>query len=519
MLKISLVLDGFYFVRSYFLITVLLCTNVGSAQTYFEDVSAAAGVVVQHQLYGVELGTGQAWMDVNNDGFEDLVLSNQNGDNYLYVNSQNGSFIELNQYDGIKLPLSHDFGVSITDYNNDGFQDVFISSYGQNKLLKNVAGSAFEDVSLLMGLEEDSYSIAATWADINNDGWLDLYVLNYSVENDLDEADRLYLNNQGLNFIDITADLMPLSHLAKHGLAVQFVDYDLDGDMDLYVVNDKLEQNTLWRNDGSATDSCGLYVCFTDVSVLTQTNRAVWGMGIAIADYDLDGDFDFYFSSIGEQVLLQSQVSQGSTIFIEQSNHSGLNFNAVGWATVFIDINNDQFNDAYLATANTTANKSDRVYINNQNGQFIDESINSGITDLLSTIGAAKGDYNNDGKVDLVVGNWGENYLLYQNTAVNNNHWVKVKLVGGDDINQLAIGSRVTVTTTDGKELVDYVVSGGSHGAGNSLVLHFGMGSASIEDIKVKWPNGVDSHYTQMAVNTQHVLSYPGQIIFENSFD
>ena len=490
-----------------------------STQNYFLYSEFSPSINTDHGIYQNELGTGQAWIDVNNDGHQDLFLTNQNGDNYLLVNDQAGGFFESAQYDTTKLPNSHDFGVSVTDYNNDGYQDLFISSYGQNRLLKNVKGNSFIDVSEAVGLTDNNFSIASSWADINHDGWLDVYVLNYSVENQVAEADKLYLNNGGVNFIDISIDLAPASNLTKHGLAVQFIDFDGDNDMDLYVVNDKLEQNTLWRNDGHASGGCGVYVCFVDVSVSTQTNRAVWGMGIAIADYDLDGDFDFYFSSISEQVLLQSQISQGSATFVEKSNSSGLNFNAVGWGTLFGDFNNDQYPDAYLATANTTPNKRDRLYINNQSKQFADVTALSGIEDLLMTIGAAKGDYDNDGKLDLVVGNWGENYMLYRNTSINKNNWVQFKLEGGQGINALAIGSQVQLKTTDQKVLVDQVVSGGSHGAGNSMVLHFGLGIESIDHVEVIWPDGLISLIQGLAVNTIHTLRYPGDNIFNDGFD
>ncbi|WP_162846851.1 CRTAC1 family protein [Marinicella litoralis] len=490
-----------------------------TAQNYFSDVSNQAGVAINHQLKSGELGMGQGWVDVNNDGYEDLMLTNQSGENYLFINQQDGSFVEMAQYNDIKLPLSQDFGVSVTDFNNDGFQDLFIASWGVNKLLKNINGSSFLDVSDEMGFVDNSYSIASTWADINQDGWLDLYVVNYSVENDSDEADRMYLNNQGANFIDVSSDLTPFTNLTKHGLAVQFIDFDMDNDMDLYVVNDKLEQNTLWRNDGPGSSACGVYVCFTDVSALTQTNRAVFGMGIAIADYDLDGDFDFYFSSIAEQVLLQSQISQGSAVFVEQSNPAGLNFNATGWATIFADFNNDQFPDAYLATANNTPSKRDRLYLNNQSQQFTDVTALSGIEDLYMTVGAAKGDFDNDGKVDLVVGNWGENYMLYKNTSLDANNWIKIKLIGGSGINQLAIGSKVAVNTSNGQELVDQLVSGGSHGAGNSLVLHFGLADETIESVKITWPNGIISLLSGLSANQMHTLTYPGDGIFMQGFE
>jgi hypothetical protein len=500
----------------------LLCVismTCHGGQNHYQQVDFAPSLHPDHTLYDGELGIGQAWIDINNDGFLDLYLSNQNGTNHILINDQNGGFATNTQYADAELPASHDFGVTVTDYNNDGFQDLFISSQGTNKLLKNVNGQSFEDVSVALGLTEDSLSIASTWADINHDGWLDVYVVNFSAENSVNEADQLLLNNQGLGFVDISADLTPATNLIKHGLAAQFIDYDADGDMDLYVINDKQEGNTLWRNDGPATGGCGQTVCFTDVSQSTQTFRPVWGMGIAIADYDLDGDLDFYFSSIGEQVLLQSQFSQGQPWFVDQSSQVGVDFDTTGWATIFLDVNNDRFPDAYLASAATTPSRRDRLYINDQSGALDDVTVNSGIEDLYMTIGAAKGDYDNDGKVDLVVGNWGTNFMLYRNISPGSHNWVKFNLVGGQGINSLAIGARVALVTSGAQTLIDQMVSGGSHGAGNSLIMHFGLGTDTISHVEVIWPNGIRTHHGGLAVNSVHTLTYPGDAVFISGFD
>jgi hypothetical protein len=488
-----------------------------NAQNYYSDVSQVSGFNAIHRSFESQLGMGQAFLDVENDGDEDIIVSNQDGSNYLFINDGAGQFSEMAQYDDVKLALSHSIGISITDYNNDGWQDIFIASYGQNKLLRNNNGLSFTDVSIAMGITADQFSIATTWADINGDGWLDFYVINYTVENNPLEADRFYLNNKGVNFIEISSDLVPSSNLSKHALAVQFIDYDNDGDQDLYVVNDKLEENTLWRNDGKATANCGSYVCFTDVSLITNTNREVFGMGIAIADYDLDGDYDFYFSSIAEQVMLESQISQGSQSFIEKSNTCGLNFDAVGWSTLFLDINNDSYPDAYLATANSNASQSDRLYLNNQNNYFNDTTTTSGINDLLPTIGAAKGDYNNDGKIDLVVGNYNNNYMLYKNTSIDTNNWVKFKLQGRGLVNKLAIGSHIEVTTSSGKKLITSITSGGSHGAGNSLIAHLGLANDTIVSIKILWTDGLVQIIQGLGINSLHVITHPA--IYQDSFE
>lgn len=490
-----------------------------AGQNHYQQVGFGPSITPTHTLYNDELGIGQAWIDINNDGHLDLYLSNQNGANHILINDLNGGFVTNSQYVAGELPASQDFGVSVTDYNNDGFQDLLITSQGTNKLLKNVNGQSFEDVSTAMGLTDDSLSIASTWADINHDGWLDVYVVNFSAENNVNEADQLLINNQGQGFIDISADLAPAANLIKHGLAAQFIDYDADGDMDLYVINDKQEGNTLWRNDGVATGGCGQTMCFTDVSQATQTFRPVWGMGIAIADYDLDGDLDFYFSSIGEQVLLQSQFSQGQTWFVDQSSQAGVDFDTTGWATLFMDVNNDQYPDAYLASAATTPSRRDRLYINDHSGGLDDVTVNSGIEDLYMTIGAAKGDYDNDGKVDLVVGNWGVNFMLYRNISPGSHNWVKLNLVGGQGINTLAIGSRISLVTSSGQTLIDQLVSGGSHGAGNSLIMHFGLGADTISHVDVTWPNGVRTHHGGLAVNNAHTLTYPGGLVFASGFD
>ena len=458
-------------------------------------------------------------VDVNNDGLQDIFVSNQLGPNYLYINQGNGTFAEDPAFANMSMSSDISKGVSVADYNNDGWQDIFVSCHGGNRLFRNNLGVSFTEVTQTAGIVDSGDSFVSAWNDVNNDGWLDLFVTNYPADLGNDTYDILYMNNGDGTFTDASSDF-DLSQTSKSALAVQFIDYDNDGDQDLYVVNDKNQGNTLWRNDGPAVPGCGTHWCFTDVSVSSNSNREVWGMGIAIADYDMDGDYDFYFSSIGEQVLLQNQTSQGQPVFIERSNESGLNFDSAGWATIFADFDNDGWEDAYLATFGTENQNADRVYLNAANGAFTDISATGGITNLLVTQGAAQGDLDNDGKVDMLVGNMGSHYSLYRNSVVNSHHWIKIHLNGQSPINRNAIGTRVLVRSSDGKTRMRTLTSGGSHAAGNELNLHFGLGSATITQIDVRWPDGSVTMLDDVASNQFLVIDYEApEAVFRSGFE
>ncbi len=501
------------------LVSVMLTTTVNCQ--YFDDVSVSSGAGVPHasSTYGV----GQAWIDVNNDGFQDIYVSNQLGPNHLLLNQGNETFIELPQYNNVQLSLQQCVGVSVADYNSDGWDDIYVNCLGGNHLFKNNQGNSFTDVTASAGVGDSCNSQVSAWADINNDGFLDLYVVNYNTGEALVNIpieDSFYLSNGDGTFTDISSDLDSASIL-KPGLAVTFFDFDNDGDQDLYVVEDKMQGNVLWRNDGIATISCGVHWCFTNVSSSTNAGVQVNGMGVATADIDNDGDYDLYFSSIGNQVLLINQLSQGSQTFVDVSATSVLNVaGTAGWATAFFDYDNDKYLDAMIATYGQTSATSEKLFKGNGDTTFVDVTASSGIADNAPTEGIAIADFNNDGLLDVLKANKNSAYLLYKNTISNTNNWMEIKLIGGYGINKNAIGSRVGLVLNTGETLIREVTSGDARGAGNQRVLHFGLGASTVSAMNIMWSNGdeqVVPTYNLNAYNTIEYSSYA--MVFENSFE
>lgn len=488
----------------------------------FTDISVSSGVNIPHE--GHVFGIGQAWIDVNNDNHLDVYVTSQEGPNQLLFNQGNETFEAVAGFENLNVSNQACNGVTVADYDNDGWDDIYVTCIGDNYLFKNSQGTGFIDVTTVSGTNDVNNSQVSAWADINNDGWLDLYVVNYnnglSRINGVNTAkDSLFLSNADGTFININSDLSDIN-LLKPGLAVTFFDYDNDGDQDLYVVIDRLHGNVLWRNEGPATNQCGQYWCFTDVSIQTHTDASIYGMGISTGDIDLDGDLDMYFTSIGEQVLLISQIAQGSEVFQDVSSSSILNAPGAGWATLFFDYDNDGLLDAALATSGNENSDGDKIFRGLGNGAFTDESVGSGFVDVLFTEGLAFGDFNNDGLLDVLKGNRDSGYSLLKNTVNNTNKWLEFKLVGAGAVNKNAIGSRVIVTTNDGKVIIREVTSGNSRGAGSQLSLHFGIGSASVNTVKIDWADGSQEYFTDYSVNNHNiVLHHSLRGIFTNGFE
>ena len=471
-----------------------------SMNDVFVEVTIPMGISMTHSAVTGELSMGQAWGDVDNDGLLDLYMTDNDGPNGLYRN--NGSnFTHYSPLAAqVALTGSLSAGAMFADYDNDGWSDLYVTGTGDNKLFRNNQGLEFIDVTAVAGVADSEWGKTAAWGDYDQDGYLDLYTVNFA-------PDSLFHNNRDGTFTEVSNMLDPVQ-IAKPGYVASFLDYDNDGDLDIYVVNDHEEGNVLWRNDGYG---CGHW-CFTDVSIPTNSNVQVSGMGLAIGDYDNDGDLDMYFSHAGPQVLLQNQTSQGSPIFIDVSAAAGVNFNAIGWGNVFIDYDNDGWPDLYLATMDPVPTLANRLYRNQTNGTFWDTTATSGAANTGPTLGLAYADYNQDGWLDIVIGNRDEGYHLYQNQGLvgQGNHWLSVKLVGGGPVNHDAIGGRVYVTTANAFTQLQEVKSGSSLGAGNQLALHFGLGNQSIDQIKVVWPDGVSETFTQtVPVDQMWQLEYP----------
>ncbi len=310
-------------------------------------------------------------------------------------------------------------GASFSDFDNDGWADLYVLNYGANVLYRNEQGQGFTNVTVQAGVGDTGDGRTASWADYDGDGWLDLYVANWSCEPlcghpSLGDRDRLYHNNGDGTFDDVIGLLEGGGSTTGAGFVATWVDYDNDGDPDIYLVNDEFINpvgNMLWRNDGPGCDGW----CFTQVAKEAGANTYVMGMGLGTADYDNDGDFDFYFSNVGLMTLLQNQ---GDGTFENVAADAGVEVDpgAVGWGTVFFDFNNDGWQDIYLALEDMTSRGSpaNPLYENQGDGTFR-RVLDNGADDPDRTVGVAAADWNNDGFVEMVVGNYDEGYKLYQN--------------------------------------------------------------------------------------------------------
>lgn len=482
--------------------------------TIFANISRQAGIT--HTRSGSDRAIGQAWADYNQDGWLDFYVTDTIGPNTLFRSNGDGTFSRPPIADTLALPQAYSGGASFADYDNDGWPDLFVANWGQNTLFHNDQGQGFTDVTTQAGLAADeANSQTASWGDYDNDGWLDLYVANWSCypkcgRPNRGESDRLYHNNGDGTFTDVTHLLNGQTYGA--GFVATFTDYDNDGDLDIYLVNDEFLfpiGNKLWRNDGPGCDGH----CFTEISAQAGANTKVMGMGLATADYDNDSDFDFYFSNAGPMTLLQNQ---GNGTFANMAAQAGVDLpNGIAWGTAAFDYDNDGWQDLYLAVMTTTNHKglaANPLFHNNGDGTFSRVTSGSGAADVGPTMGVATADFDNDGWVDLLIGNKDDGYSLLRNQLGNQseNHWLTVRLIGGGPVNRDAVGAKIAITMPNGITQVREVQNGSSLGAGNDLALHFGVGTAvTIPTLTITWPDGRSQQFTNVPADRQVTLPYP----------
>ncbi len=448
----------------------------------YDDVTGEAGINSPHEVVLGHHAIGQAWGDYDRDGWLDLYLTGGAEPSVLYHNEGDGSFAVAAASPDVALADGATAGAAWGDYDNDGWLDLYVSAKGRNTLLHSEAGLAFTDVTEAAGVGDEGHGAMATWGDFDGDGWLDLYVANHGLS-----VDRLYRNAGDGSFAPASV-LLEGAGQSKAAFAATFLDFDDDGDLDLSVINDHLHGNELHRNDGPG---CGGW-CLTRVSGPSGAGLSINGMGQAVGDFDNDLDLDLYLSDIHTAHLLRSRVAQGEPTFEQVAAAQGVDFPALGWGTVFLDFDNDGWLDLYLATQNEEPALCNRLFRNRGNGTFLDVTAGSGADDTRFSYGVGYADYDHDGLVDLVVGNRGSGYRLLRNTGArgSDHHWVTLKLRGGGPINRDAIGARVTITTSAGEQRMAEVRSGSTMGGGNSMRLHFGLGTTTLERVSIRWPDG-----------------------------
>jgi len=489
------------------LILFLLFSNLVNAQLAFDDVAAQIGV---NYSYGdSEYGGGVSFADFDNDGWDDITYTSDNGDNIYFLKNNDGQF-NLVSFTGISN-TSKTKQVIWVDYDNDGDKDLFITALeGKNSFYINDGEMNFTDISSSIGIfQTDLFTYGASFGDIDNDGDLDLFISNRSPV----DHNYLYRNDSG-TYVDIT-NSSGISLEGQLSFCSIFFDYDKDGLQDIYVSNDKEENiNRLYKNLGDGV--------FQDVSDFSNAGVDVSAMSTTLGDFNNDGWFDIYItntpfsqiSSIVGNVLLKNN---GDGTFTNIATETGTSFDSLGWGSVFLDADNDGFLDLYVSSSlDGSAQFLSSAFYHQQNDEtFIIPQDIGFSSDLRESYSNAIGDINNDGKPEIVVVNDTENNFLWQNNTSNQNNWLKVKLEGVIS-NRDGIGNTIEINV-DGQSQYRYTLAGEGYLSQNSFYEFFGIGEAAeVDYVKVTWTATGETETINNISSNQSIIIKEGSGILSN---
>lgn len=517
----------------------LLAAAAAAPRIRFVNVARQAGLTAVNvnggevsKKYLIETtGSGVAFLDYDNDGWLDIFLVNGSrvegatATNILYRNNHDGTFADVTREAGLARS-GWGQGVCAGDFDNDGFTDLFVTYWGGNVLYRNIRGQRFEEVTERAGLKQAArWSTGCAFLDYDRDGRLDLFVANYLVQ-DLKTAplpgenpycwyrgtpvacgprglpfdtNQLFHNDGDGKFTEVSDKSGIAAAKGHYSLGVLTADFDNDGWPDVYVACDQTP-SILYHNNRNGT--------FTDIALLSGTalgedGKPMSGMGVAAADYDGNGFLDIFRTNFSDEMETLYR-SRGANQFDDATREAGLSHNTrfVGWGCGFLDIDNDGRPDLFLANGHVFPEVDglgldirfqDRaiLYRNIGNGKFSDisEAAGTALLERHCSRGAAFGDFDNDGRVDIVINHQNEPPSLLRNETKDSGHWIAVRLAGVRS-NRSGIGARVRIQA-GGRQQFDEVRSGGSYLSQNDLRLHFGLGPAAKADwIQVTWPSG-----------------------------
>jgi hypothetical protein len=536
---------------------------------HFVDVAAQAGLTapiiygpVDRNDYIVEsMGCGVAFLDYDNDGWLDVLLltgrrladTPDGATIRLYRNNRNGSFTDVTAKSGLGRSVWA-LGVTVGDYDNDGFDDLFIACWGQNILFHNNGDGTFTDVTEKAGLlhEGSRYATGCTWIDYDRDGRLDLFVAHYNVFDRAkvpirgtdpgcnyrsvpvycgpagmpQEPHRLYRNNGDGTFTDVSRKAGLDAVKPGYALTAVAADFDGDGWQDIYVACDTTPSQ-LFRNnhDGTFTE-CGL-----DAGVsLSEDGLTQAGMGIGVGDFNADGYLDIFKTHFRDDTpALYRGAAKGN--YTDVTLRAGLRVETrfVGWGAAILDLDNDGLPDLFFATGMVYPEveakfpaypyKTPRVVYRNLDGIKFEELLEEagpGIVEPHASRGAAFGDFDNDGDVDILVMNMNEPPSLLRNDMKPGNHWLKV-LLNGVASNRSAIGAQVVASYGERKQ-VQAVMAQSSYLSANDRRLHFGLGKEKTASLEIRWPNGAVEKIAEVAADQLVVIKEGAGVVRTDRF-
>ena len=542
----------------YIALSLIFGTSV-SAEVQFVDTTTDAGITFRHvdgrtgEKYLIEtLGSGALFFDFDIDGYPDLYIVNathipppidgkaaqtEHPQNRLYRNNGNGTFTDVTRKAGVG-DTSYGVGCAAADVNNDGYPEIYVTNYGRNRLYYNNGDGTFTDVAQKAGVGDERWGTSSAFLDYDLDGDIDLYVVNYMkfaiADNQwwetrgirtycsptdqitgshfVSEPDILYRNNGDSTFTNVTENA-GISHRAL-GLAVAVGDYDNDGYPDLHIAND-MEADLLYHNNGDGT--------FTETADLTGTGYdgngfPGSGMGNAFGDYNNDGYLDLVVSNAAALPVILYQ-NESAALFSDVSFVAGVGAVTLPyfkWAVELFDYNNDGLLDLFVANGHLQQNislfsdstypQADLLFRNThrQDGtyHFTDASTEVGLTQLPKKVsrGAAFGDYDNDGDIDIFLNNSNQPATLLRNEGGNSNHWLTIQPIGTQS-NVSGIGTKIFVRAGN-LSLFKEVRSGASYLSQSDLRVHFGLGkNSTVDTLEIHWQSGHREQFTNLKSN------------------
>lgn len=491
------------------------------------------------------MGCGVAFIDYDNDGWQDIFVlcgtrlegGVKDCSNRLYKNNRDGTFTDVTTDAGL-LRSGWASSVTVGDYDNDGFEDIFVAYYGQNVLYRNNGNGSFTDVTERAGLMNNgkpTWSSGCTFLDYDRDGNLDLFVSHY-VNLDLDEVqqpgstltcsyrgvpvhcgprglpvttNRLYRNQGDGTFKDVTEVSGIASATPTYAMTAVAADFDEDGWTDIFVASDSTP-NLLFVNQKDGT--------FKEVGIergvaLSDDGQEQANMGVAVGDFDRDGHLDIFATHFADDTPVLYRNS-GKKDFVDATISAGLGVETryVNWGTGFEDFDNDGWPDLFIVTGMVYPEVETRLpdhqfkgprllFRNLGNGQFEELLGEAGpaLSEVHCSRGCAFGDFDNDGDVDIIIVNLNEQPSLLRNDVYGNGHWLKVQLIGTKS-NRSAIGSRV-IANYGGKPQARTVSGQSSYYSVNDRRLHFGLGAAISADLTIYWTNGLIEKFPDVAAD------------------